>query len=246
MRKVFLSAVAALTVMGAANFASAATWNFEADADAFKSAKSFEGTFDQVYSAAGLGSSTREGITLSASATNSSITDTSIAITPFLDGGRAGLGVCSTGFDTSVGESGFKGQSQCSTGYNSVGSGTYRPGDDNLVAPEVLKLTFGKTVSFTDLLVRNGKHHLVDGSLFISTTGTFSASDEYEMSSGDVDLSGLAASKMFWFTSTDNSNPEVYLSTLTVSTVPVPAALPLLVAGLGGLGFMGRRRRKAA
>ena len=42
------------------------------------------------------------------------------------------------------------------------------------------------------------------------------------------------------------SGPHLYLSGMEVSAVPVPAALPLLLAGLGGLGFMGRRRRKAA
>ncbi len=31
-----------------------------------------------------------------------------------------------------------------------------------------------------------------------------------------------------------------------ISPVPLPAALPLLAAGLGGLGFMGRRKKKAA
>ncbi len=33
---------------------------------------------------------------------------------------------------------------------------------------------------------------------------------------------------------------------ITISAVPVPAALPLLLAGLGGLGLAGRRKRKAA
>jgi hypothetical protein len=31
-----------------------------------------------------------------------------------------------------------------------------------------------------------------------------------------------------------------------VTPVPVPAALPLLLAGVGGLGLMARRKRKAA
>lgn len=33
---------------------------------------------------------------------------------------------------------------------------------------------------------------------------------------------------------------------LTVSTVPVPAALPLFLSALAGLGFFGRRRKRAA
>ena len=43
------------------------------------------------------------------------------------------------------------------------------------------------------------------------------------------------------------SSSGVYIlgNTSTVSAVPLPAALPLLFSGLGGLGFMGWRMRKA-
>ena len=37
-----------------------------------------------------------------------------------------------------------------------------------------------------------------------------------------------------------------YKTASSVSTVPVPAGLPLLVSGLGGLGLMGWRRKRAA
>lgn len=42
------------------------------------------------------------------------------------------------------------------------------------------------------------------------------------------------------------TNDAFVLDGATVAAVPVPAALPLLLAGIGGLGFMARRKRKAA
>jgi hypothetical protein len=42
-----------------------------------------------------------------------------------------------------------------------------------------------------------------------------------------------------------NSHLAVSIKGLEVAPVPVPAALPLLLAGLGGLAFVGRRRKRA-
>jgi hypothetical protein len=47
----------------------------------------------------------------------------------------------------------------------------------------------------------------------------------------------------------DNNNLRDYSATLTVAAVaatPIPAALPLLASALGGLGFVGWRRKRAA
>lgn len=247
MSKLSTTALATACAVLFAGAASAATWNFEADATSYRNSNQKEGTFDQVYPGT---SATRDGISLSAAgyidADNDGVPDDTgdTAITPFMDAGNAGLGVCKTGFDVSVDES------QCSTGYNQTdGTGTYAPGDDNLVSPEVLKLTFGHEVLFESLKIRNGGHKLVDGWVLISLDGTFdNTTDKYTLSSGMVDLTGLGSSDMFWFTSYNEGNvarPEVYLDTLTASKVPVPAALPMLLAGVGGLGFIARRRRKS-
>lgn len=39
------------------------------------------------------------------------------------------------------------------------------------------------------------------------------------------------------------TNDEFRIKSLTVSEVPIPAALPLFIAGLAGLGFAGRRKK---
>jgi hypothetical protein len=46
--------------------------------------------------------------------------------------------------------------------------------------------------------------------------------------------------------SDDTDNGGLILDNVSLSVVPVPAALPLLAAGLGVLGFAGRRRRAKA
>lgn len=42
------------------------------------------------------------------------------------------------------------------------------------------------------------------------------------------------------------AEPGDWMRVVTIAAVPVPAALPLLLAGLGAFGFIGRRKRKAA
>ncbi len=65
-----------------------------------------------------------------------------------------------------------------------------------------------------------------------------------------VDLTDVTGS-VFKFVSTANprapGKPDggIRITSLTVEAVPVPAALPLMAAGIGGLSLMGRRRKRA-
>lgn len=236
----------AFAVSMACTGASAATFDFGADAQTFFSANtgttSYEGTFDQVYglngaadidgrrAAAGTGGgNTNGGITVTASSTSAGASSD-----PFMDsissGRLAGLGVCSSGFQAS-------GKSKCST---NVGP---NQGDDNLVSPEELILNFSTAVSIAGLQIRDAGHNLISntiGALWINGS-LFSTG-----ANGQVILTGLGSGNIFDFTSNGTAQgDELYLSVLDVTAVPVPASLPLLAGGLGLMGWMARRRKKS-
>lgn len=59
---------------------------------------------------------------------------------------------------------------------------------------------------------------------------------------GSFDLTGLGYNNVTSLTF-DFNGASGAIDNLSVSAVPVPAALPLLLAGIGGLAFMGRRRK---
>jgi hypothetical protein len=70
---------------------------------------------------------------------------------------------------------------------------------------------------------------------------------------GDQIYSGLEATPLFsvgtFQVPTDfntNTNIHAVLTVATVAATPIPAALPLFASALGGLGFVGWRRKRAA
>ncbi|QMU57092.1 MAG: VPLPA-CTERM sorting domain-containing protein [Boseongicola sp.] len=239
--KLLSSAVAVLAV-AIGTSASAATWDFDLDADAFYDLNGYEGTFEQVYG----GPDAVEG-SLSVSATASLHDGTTEDIHPFMDAdgdqsqtdvsNLAGLGVCSSGIDDNS-------MSDCATGNPTADN----KGDDNLLFPELLKLTFSESVWLRELYIRDASHDPMNGFIAI-VTGVLGDDTHvgglFEVVDGWVQgLEGAGFASMFWFSSDpealNDPNPEIYLSTLTAS-VPLPAAGWLLLAGVGGLAATRRR-----
>ena len=256
--KTTAASAAVLTMVGTA--ASAATYSFGADAISFQTSQGFEGTFDQVYNQDDgdnptFGLNTQDGITVQATATIHPPNDDQLTADPFMDSlsGRkpAGLGVCSTGFDVlgTDGDSGdYGGISRCSTQY----SGSPKDaGDDNLLFPEILTLTFSKDVWLQDLMIRDADHNLVTGSILVGSDALplnegHPGLVELDVIAGVVqDTYAAGFSSLFYFTSAGGRpGDEIYLEVLT-AVVPLPAAGWLLLGGLGGLAAM-KRRKKAA
>jgi hypothetical protein len=142
-------------------------------------------------------------------------------------GRPAGLGVCGA----------VNAASQCITA-----------SDDNVTAGESVTLVFDQLVNISGLVFRSEGHFLVDQSLnakqLVSSETLLINGVEFTF--GAAQTATFTGLRSINFAFGGSSADEFYLSALTATPVPVPAALPLLLAGLGGLGVMARRKRKAA
>ncbi|WP_282059241.1 VPLPA-CTERM sorting domain-containing protein [Roseobacter litoralis] len=142
-----------------------------------------------------------------------------------LSGGKpAGLGVCTT----------LTSSAQCNPS-----------SDDNIsmdgsTGPEWVTLTFGDTLSsFMVTSFYDASHN----SLATSNDTLFINGTEYTFAAAlGVDFGGTDSVEFLYG---GTSASQFYVGGVEASIVPVPAALPLLLAGIGGLGFMARRKRKA-
>lgn len=149
-------------------------------------------------------------------------------------------------FDSINGQGRVAGLGVC--GALGINGGCNPSNDDNITAGESVTLLFDRLVNISGLLFRSEGHFLVDESL----NSRQLVSSETLLINGVEYTFGAAQTATFTGVSSINfafggaAGDEFYLSSLTATPVPVPAALPLLLAGLGGLGVMARRKRKAA
>ena len=121
--------------------------------------------------------------------------------------------------------------------------------DDNVTSGETLTLSFFDAATMNPLAVVLDPTFFRDANHF----GTFVMGDMIDI----TDASGLTTFQLplngeFTTQLTGDTfdftyyNTEFYIGSVTVTPVPLPAALPLFLSALAGLALLGRRQRKKA
>lgn len=112
-------------------------------------------------------------------------------------------------------------------------------GDDNITSGEKLTLTFAGPVKLSSLMLRSDGHDTSwDRNATFLLNGT-----SYKLADT---ISPALTGSVFTFQFGGAKPDQFYLGGVTVSAVPEPSSYAMLLAGVGLLGFMARRRKPQA
>lgn len=113
--------------------------------------------------------------------------------------------------------------------------------DDNITVGEALKLSFNQTVTISAIGLRDDGHNIS------FTPGTKFDYSFDNLSWTSTELTASVAmnhiGQDFYIRYGSNNGAQFYLSSMTVAAVPEPETYAMLMAGLGVIGFMSRRRK---
>lgn len=165
----------------------------------------------------------------------------------YYDHGDAGLGVCRNVSDFTVSSTGKANRCDKVSGDPTSGAG-----DDNVTVSEYVTLAFDTLQNLSSFTFRNSNHNPITSTtetLLVGLNGgaltqyTFAALGGAFPSFFDVSEITLA------YDNGASTANQFYLSSVTaeedpnLNEVPLPAGLPLMLAGLAGLGVASRRRK---
>ena len=199
-----------------------------------QTASAMSHNLDFVAEAAGNERGVADGTTLTFDGLDVTFTSSHFAYFDDVSGGPGGLGVCQT--------------------LTNPGAQCDPSNDDNLGAGEDVTLTFGTAIDdLGGFVFHDANHESLESSLGVLTiSGNFDGGG-FSLTTTFMLLWGASLSDFFagldGITDVTFSfeDTQYYISGVTAtSPVPLPMTAFLLLGALGGLGYAGRRRRKAA